>query len=136
MPAEPASEPRVAFVTLGCPKNEVDSDRMEAAVTESGLSITTELDEADVVVVNTCAFIQAATEESIETVLGLATDWASEREGRHLVATGCMVSRYGKDLAEAMPEALTHSGMPVNWPSTTTSIGPSGQVESAVDPCE
>ena len=105
MPAEPLSEPRVAFVTLGCPKNEVDSDRMEAAVIESGLAITTELDDADVVVVNTCAFIQAATEESVEAVLRLATDWASEREGRHIVATGCMVSRYGKDLAEAMPEA-------------------------------
>lgn len=104
MPAEPLSEPRVAFVTLGCPKNEVDSDRMEAAAIGSGLSITTELEEADVVVVNTCAFIQAATEESIETVLGLAAGWASEREGRRIVATGCMVSRYGDELADAMPE--------------------------------
>ncbi len=94
----------VAFITLGCPKNEVDSDRMAAAVLSSAYHLVEEIDEADVVVLNTCGFISDAVEESIDVAFELAT-WRDAREGRRLVVAGCMVSRYGDDLATAMPEA-------------------------------
>lgn len=94
----------VVFVTLGCPKNEVDSDRMAASLPE-GMALVEDLDEADVAVVNTCSFIRDATEESIAEVMELARTWKPAREGRAIVVAGCMVSRYGAELADAMPEA-------------------------------
>lgn len=94
----------IAFVTLGCPKNEVDSDRMAAAVAGSAYRLVGDPDDADVVVLNTCAFIEPATEESIEEAFALAHEWRPARPGRRLIVAGCMVSRYGDDLAAAMPE--------------------------------
>jgi ribosomal protein S12 methylthiotransferase len=99
-----ALNPAIAFLTLGCPKNEVDSDRMRASVLASDYRLAEDLDDADVVVLNTCGFITDAVEESVSTALDLA-QWRDEREGRRLVVAGCMVSRYGDDLAAAMPEA-------------------------------
>lgn len=96
--------PSVAFVTLGCPKNEVDSDRMRAAVVASRFLLAEQVEEADVVVVNTCSFIREATEESIEVVLDLAAQWAPEREDRRLIVAGCMPSRYAGELETALPE--------------------------------
>jgi ribosomal protein S12 methylthiotransferase len=98
------SNPAIAFLTLGCPKNEVDSDRMRAAVLASDYRLADDLDDADVVVLNTCGFITDAVEESVGAALDLA-QWRDAREGRHLVVAGCMVSRYGDELAAAMPEA-------------------------------
>lgn len=95
--------PRVAFVTLGCPKNEVDSDRMAASLTAS-FDLVANIDDADLVVVNTCAFIREATEESISVILDVAGEWKSESATRRLVVTGCMPSRYGEDLVDSMPE--------------------------------
>lgn len=97
------ARPAVAFVTLGCPKNEVDSDRMAASL-GAGFALAERLEDADVAVVNTCSFIQAATEESVAAVLELAEEWKPARAGRMLVVAGCMPSRYGGDLAAAMPE--------------------------------
>lgn len=97
--------PAIAFVTLGCPKNEVDSDKMAAAVQSSAYRLVEDAAEADVVVLNTCSFIQAATEESIAEAFALASDWRPLKDGRKLVVAGCMVSRYGDELASAMPEA-------------------------------
>ena len=94
----------VHIVTLGCPKNEVDSDRMAARLSAAGHELTTEPDTARVAVVNTCAFIREATEQSIETVLELAADWKAQEPGRLLVVAGCMPSRYAGDLAAEMPE--------------------------------
>jgi ribosomal protein S12 methylthiotransferase len=96
--------PSVAFITLGCPKNEVDTDRMRAAVSASNFLLADDTDHADVVVVNTCSFIQDATEESVGTVLDMAAQWLPEREGRHLVVAGCMPARYGEELTDALPE--------------------------------
>jgi ribosomal protein S12 methylthiotransferase len=93
----------VAFVTLGCPKNEVDSDRMAASLTPA-FDLVADIDQADAVVVNTCAFIREATEESIAVVLDVAGEWKAARADRRLVVTGCMPSRYGADLDSAMPE--------------------------------
>ena len=98
--------PAIAFVTLGCPKNEVDSDRMAAVVEASAYRLVDDPAEADVVVLNTCSFIQTATEESIASALELAGEWVPARSGRKLIVAGCMPSRYGADLAEAMPEML------------------------------
>ncbi|MBW6468544.1 MAG: 30S ribosomal protein S12 methylthiotransferase RimO [Coriobacteriia bacterium] len=95
--------PAIAFITLGCPKNEVDSDRMRASVVASEYRFAADLDDADVVVLNTCGFITDAVEESVGAALELA-EWRDERPGRRLVVAGCMVSRYGDDLAAAMPE--------------------------------
>jgi ribosomal protein S12 methylthiotransferase len=96
--------PAVAFVTLGCPKNEVDSDRMMTLVSRAGFDVTDDVAEAAAVVVNTCSFIQEATEESIDTILELAGNWLPCDEGRRLVVAGCMPSRYGDDLAAELDE--------------------------------
>jgi ribosomal protein S12 methylthiotransferase len=87
--------------TLGCPKNVVDSDRIVASLVADGLEATADPSQADLVVVNTCAFIEPAREESIETILGLA---AARKEGARLVATGCLAERSGAELADALPE--------------------------------
>lgn len=95
----------ICFITLGCPKNEVDSDRMAALVEASAYRLVDSPDAADVVVLNTCSFIQAATEESIAAAFELAGEWRPAREGRRFVIAGCMPSRYGDDLVNALPEA-------------------------------
>ncbi len=96
--------PAISFITLGCPKNEVDTDRMRAAVAASSFIVVDDHEDADIVVVNTCSFIQDATEESVGTVLDIAAQWLPEREGRQIVVAGCMPARYGDDLSDAMPE--------------------------------
>ncbi len=87
--------------TLGCPKNQVDSDKLVGTLTSDGFEAAGSPEEADLVVVNTCAFIEAARQESIDTVLALADTRA---DGARLVVTGCMAERYGDELAEALPE--------------------------------
>ncbi len=87
--------------TLGCPKNQVDSDKLVGTLTGDGFEAADSPEEADLVVVNTCAFIEAAREESIETVLSLAD---ARHAGARLVVTGCMAERYGDELARALPE--------------------------------
>jgi ribosomal protein S12 methylthiotransferase len=98
--------------TLGCPKNQVDSDKLVGTLRADGLVAAHRPEDADVVVVNTCAFIEAAREESIDTTLALAE---ARRPGARLVVTGCMAERYGAELAEALPEAdlVAGFGVPV-----------------------
>jgi len=87
--------------TLGCPKNQVDSDKLEGTLTADGLQRVASAEEADVVVVNTCAFIDEARAESIDTILALA---AQRRPGAELVVTGCLAERHGDELAAELPE--------------------------------
>ena len=87
--------------TLGCPKNAVDSDRVTGSLLADGYLPADTADAADLVVVNTCAFIEEARQESIDTILGLSDN---RRFGAELVVTGCMAERYGAELAEALPE--------------------------------
>ncbi len=87
--------------TLGCPKNQVDSDKLAGLLVADGYRPAADVADADLVVVNTCAFIEEARRESVDTVLELATE---RREGSRLVVTGCMAERYGDELAEALPE--------------------------------
>ncbi len=97
--------PAIAFVTLGCPKNEVDTDRMAAAVSSSAYRLVDDIADADAVVLNTCAFIQPATEEAIAEFFSLHTEWRPARLGRRIIVAGCLPSRYGEELRDALSEA-------------------------------
>jgi ribosomal protein S12 methylthiotransferase len=103
---------RYYIETLGCPKNQVDSEKIAGTLVAQGLVATDDPAKADVVVVNTCAFIEEARQESIDTLLVL--DDRRKRSSR-LVVTGCMAERYGDELAEAMPEAdqIAGFGVPI-----------------------
>lgn len=94
--------PSVWLTTLGCSKNQVDSDKISSALEHAGYGTATDPESADVVMVNTCAFIDAARRESIDTILDLA---AAKRTDARLVVMGCMAQRYEKELIEALPEA-------------------------------
>lgn len=98
--------PCVAFVTLGCAKNEADTARMRVRLAEAGFLIEVDPAEADAVVVNTCSFIQSATEESIEAVFD-AAGMPNVAAGAPLIVAGCMPARYGEDLADELVEALS-----------------------------
>ncbi len=99
------SAPRVCFVTLGCAKNEVDTAEMTKRLTAAGYEVCDDASTADVVVVNTCSFIQAATEESLEAIFEVC-DLPNFIEGSaKLVVAGCMPARYGDDLASELGEA-------------------------------
>jgi ribosomal protein S12 methylthiotransferase RimO len=96
----PQSVPRrVALVTLGCARNEVDSEELAARLTAGGWSVGTDAAGADVVVVNTCGFVADAKQESIDTLLAAADG------GAKVVAAGCLAERYGRELAASLPEA-------------------------------
>lgn len=100
--------PRTFWVeTLGCPKNQVDSDKLAGHMRADGLVAADSPDSADVVVVNTCAFVEEAREESISVILDLDE---ARSEGAELVVTGCMAERYGSELADAMPEVDVVAG--------------------------
>jgi ribosomal protein S12 methylthiotransferase len=98
--------------TLGCPKNQVDSDKIIGTLLADGMTATDDPSTADLVVVNTCAFIEDARRESIDTILALDD---RRRDGARLVVTGCMAERYGDELAEALPEVdqVAGFGVPV-----------------------
>jgi ribosomal protein S12 methylthiotransferase len=98
--------------TLGCPKNQVDSDKLVGTFLAEGMAAVDVAEDADLVVVNTCAFIEEARQESIDVVLALADRKAV---GAELVVTGCMAERYGEELAQALPEvdAVAGFGVPV-----------------------
>ncbi len=99
--------------TLGCPKNQVDSDKLIGTLLADGMTATEDPSAADLVVVNTCAFIDVARKESIDTILALDEQ---RKDGGRLVVTGCMAERYGDELAEALPEVdqVAGFGVPVN----------------------
>ncbi len=94
----------VSLITLGCPKNTVDSERMHRLLERNGYRVSEDATKADVVVVNTCGFIQPAKEESISTVLD-AADLKTHARCRGLIVTGCLAERYPKELAEDLAEA-------------------------------
>ena len=110
--------------TLGCPKNQVDSDKLTGLLVADGLSPARDAAEADLVVVNTCAFVEEARQESIDTILALAE---TKVPGASLVVTGCLAERYGDELAEALPEVDRIAGFGVALTAAAaapTSSGP------------
>ncbi|MFF3766858.1 30S ribosomal protein S12 methylthiotransferase RimO [Streptomyces sp. NPDC001922] len=94
----------VALVTLGCARNEVDSEELAGRLAADGWELVQEAAEADVAVVNTCGFVEAAKKDSVDALLE-ANDLKDHGRTQAVVAVGCMAERYGKDLAEALPEA-------------------------------
>ncbi|MBI1909337.1 MAG: 30S ribosomal protein S12 methylthiotransferase RimO [Deltaproteobacteria bacterium] len=95
-------EKKVYLESLGCPKNLVDSEIMIGSLLTKGYTVTTDKTEADVVVVNTCGFLEASSRESIETVVQLGQE---KKKGAQLVVAGCLVQRYGQELAKGLKEA-------------------------------
>jgi ribosomal protein S12 methylthiotransferase len=108
--------------TLGCPKNQVDSDKLAGTLLAGGMTETSTVHDADIVVVNTCAFIEDARRESIEVILGRAE---ARRPGARLVVTGCMAERYGDELAAALPEVdqIAGFGVPIDAPVRRARLG-------------
>jgi len=94
--------PKVGFLSLGCPKNLVDSEVMMGILAQHGFEITARADEADVLVVNTCSFIAPAQQESVDTILEMAEHKTYGRATR-LVVTGCLVERYREQIMEQIP---------------------------------
>lgn len=94
---------KVGFVSLGCPKNLVDSEVMMGTLAEAGYEITNNADEAETVVVNTCGFIESAKQESIDAILE-ATALKAEGKAKRVVVAGCLVERYRDDLMKELPE--------------------------------
>jgi ribosomal protein S12 methylthiotransferase len=99
------SEPTtVHLVTLGCARNEVDSEELAAQLDNDDFKLVADPGEADAVIVNTCGFIEAAKKDSIDTLLA-ASDLKQTGRARAVVAVGCLAERYGRELAESLPEA-------------------------------
>ncbi|HEY0006052.1 MAG TPA: 30S ribosomal protein S12 methylthiotransferase RimO [Pyrinomonadaceae bacterium] len=94
---------KIGFISLGCPKNLVDSEVMMGQLREAGYEITTDASEADTLVVNTCGFIASAKQESVEAILEAAR-LKTEGKAQRLVVAGCLVERYREELRQEMPE--------------------------------
>ncbi|MCB9653282.1 MAG: 30S ribosomal protein S12 methylthiotransferase RimO [Deltaproteobacteria bacterium] len=102
--AEPPTQPnRVHFVSLGCPKNRVDSEIMLGHLQDAAMTVTDDAESADVIVVNTCGFIEDAKKESIDVILEMARH-RTEGRARQLIVTGCLVQRYAEEIAAEIPE--------------------------------
>lgn len=95
---------KAGFVSLGCSKNLVDTEMMLGILREHGIELTPEPAEADILIVNTCAFIESAKEESITTILNMA-EYKESGRCRSLIVAGCLGQRYGQELLDDMPEA-------------------------------
>ncbi len=94
---------KVGFVSLGCPKNQLDTEVMLHEVISAGYELTADETEADVVIINTCAFIESAKKEAIENILDIA--WLKEnRNLKAIIVTGCLIERYGREVLDEMPE--------------------------------
>jgi ribosomal protein S12 methylthiotransferase len=103
-PGKPATgRPTVALVTLGCARNEVDSEELAGRLEAGGFHLGERADDASVVLVNTCGFVEAAKKDSVDMLLAAADDTSSGRS-RAVVAVGCLAERYGKQLADELPE--------------------------------
>ena len=113
--------PKVGFVSLGCPKNLVDSEVMMGILARAGYEITPRAGEADVLVVNTCSFIAPAQQESVNSILEMA-EYKKFGRAQKLIVAGCMVERYRNEIREQIPEVDAVIG--------------TGEVESILAACE
>src|SRR5271165_6281419 len=99
----PAAPPKVGFVSLGCPKNLVDSEVMMGMLAQAGAELTPNAEDADVIVVNTCSFIGSAQQESIDTILEMVRHKTGGKAKR-LVVAGCLVERFRSEIRKNIPE--------------------------------
>ena len=104
------------MLTLGCARNEVDSDELAARLAADGWEVTTDGTAADVVLVNTCGFVAKAKQDSIDTLLAAADT------GAKVVAAGCLAERYGRELADSLPEAAAVLGFD-HYPDISARLG-------------
>src|SRR6476619_282690 len=112
MKTESASPAKVGMISLGCAKNLVDAEIMLGSVLKSGMQVTANAEEADVLVVNTCAFIDSAKEESIDAILEAHQQRGlSKKPGQKLIVSGCMSQRFSRELREALPEVDAFIGL-------------------------
>src|SRR6187455_1320243 len=102
--ASPSSRGSVAMVTLGCTRNEVDSEELAGRLAAEGWTLVDDAADADVAVVNTCGFVEQAKKDSIDTLLE-AADLKQTGRTRAVVAVGCLAERYGQTLADELPDA-------------------------------
>jgi ribosomal protein S12 methylthiotransferase len=123
--AKAAPGQRIYFVSLGCPKNQVDTELMLGQVRAAGHSLVDAPEGADVIVVNTCAFIDAAKEESVDTILEMAQH--KQHGAQKLVVTGCLAQRYAGELAGDIPE-IDHILGSADFPSLAKALGTAGAV--------
>ncbi|MGF1509903.1 MAG: 30S ribosomal protein S12 methylthiotransferase RimO [Myxococcota bacterium] len=134
---------KLHFVTLGCPKNRVDSEIMLGHLARDGFEVAEDPENADVLVVNTCGFIEDAKKESIDVILDLARIKAGRPHAK-LVVTGCLVQRYARELAEEIPEVDVYLGngaydeiaaaLDASSSQTTVSVRPPNFLHSATQP--
>src|ERR1044072_7285182 len=109
---EQGAPPKVGMISLGCAKNLVDAEIMLGSVLQRGMEITSSVEEADVLVVNTCAFIDSAKEESIEAILEAHQQRGlNKRSDQKLIVSGCMSQRFADQLREEMPEVDAFIGL-------------------------
>jgi ribosomal protein S12 methylthiotransferase len=107
-----SSDVRVGMISLGCAKNLVDAEIMLGSVLQRGMKITADANEADVLVVNTCAFIDSAKEESIDAILEAHQQRGlGKKPGQKLIVSGCMSQRFSRDLRESLPEVDAFVGL-------------------------
>src|SRR5229473_2374768 len=99
----PAAPAKVGFVSLGCPKNLVDSEVMMGMLAQAGAELISRAEDADVIVVNNCSFIEAAQQESVNTILEMARH-KTEGRVRKLVVAGCLVERFRDEIRKNIPE--------------------------------
>src|ERR1700693_3704223 len=103
---------KIGMISLGCAKNLVDAEIMLGSVLQHGMEITTSAEDADVLVINTCAFIDSAKEESIEAILEAHQQRGlSKRPDQKLIVSGCMSQRFAKELRQEMPEVDAFIGL-------------------------
>jgi len=126
-PATVSEGQRIYFVSLGCPKNQVDTELMLGQVQSAGHSLVDAPEGADVIVINTCAFIDAAKEESIDTILEMAQH--KQSGAQKLVVTGCLAQRYADELANDIPE-IDHILGSSDFPSIAKALGSARTVQA------
>src|ERR1700749_880313 len=99
----PTKTTKVCFVSLGCPKNLVDSEVMMGLLARAGAELTPKAEDADVIVVNTCSFIESAQQESVNTILEMAQH-KTGGSAKKLIVAGCLVERFRNDIQKNIPE--------------------------------
>jgi ribosomal protein S12 methylthiotransferase len=103
VPSATAAPKKIGFVSLGCPKNLVDSEVMMGLLAQGGAQITSRAEDADIIVVNTCSFIESAKQESVDTILEMAQHKTAGR-AQKLIVAGCLVERYRNEIQKNIPE--------------------------------
>src|SRR5436309_9425724 len=102
---------RVGLISLGCAKNLVDAEIMLGSLLKDGLEITNDAAQADVVIVNTCSFIDSAQEESVDTILESAEVREANNRGQGLIVSGCLPQRFREELPKLLPEVDAFMGI-------------------------